>query len=105
MIRGSPARSAGAHHGREAPGESCLALTASERGDMARYYIDIGGAGRHSFDCGGQELLDLRAVRKEAIGVLLEISRDALGDCDQGDLVAGGGGGGGWGGSRGGGRF
>jgi hypothetical protein len=58
-------------------------------GDMARYYIDIGGAGRHSFDCGGQELLDLRAVRKEAIGVLLEISRDALGDCDQGDLVAG----------------
>jgi hypothetical protein len=58
-------------------------------GDMARYYIDVGGAGRHSFDCGGQELLDLRAVRKEAIGVLLEISRDALGDCDQGDLVAG----------------
>jgi hypothetical protein len=56
---------------------------------MARYYIDIGGAGRHSFDRGGQELLNLRAVRKEAIGVLLEISRDALGDCDQGDLVAG----------------
>ncbi|WP_162560477.1 DUF6894 family protein [Methylobacterium durans] len=55
---------------------------------MARYYIDVDGLGRHSLDCGGQELLSLRAVRKEAIGVLLEISRDALGDCDQGDLAA-----------------
>ncbi|GEP05608.1 hypothetical protein MOX02_36460 [Methylobacterium oxalidis] len=55
---------------------------------VARYYIDVDGLGRHSLDCGEQELPSLRAVRKEAIGVLLEVSRDALGDCDQGELTA-----------------
>jgi hypothetical protein len=55
---------------------------------MARYYIDVDGAGRHSFDCEGQELPNLRAVRREAVSALLEISRDAFADCVQGNLAA-----------------
>ena len=56
---------------------------------MERYYIDVGGLGQHSVDCCGQELLNLGAMRKEAIGVLLEISQDDIGDCDHAELVAG----------------
>ncbi|WP_336490689.1 DUF6894 family protein [Methylobacterium nigriterrae] len=50
-----------------------------------RYYFDtiINAGERQLFDADGQELLGLDAVRDEAMGILCEITPDALGNRDR----------------------